>query len=487
MGASSLSAEEKRPNIVYIMTDDQRWDNFGCYGRPEFETTHIDQLSAEGVTFDSAYYAVAICMPSRVTVMTGRYFANHNSGFTYPHNTPVTEEGMANTYHAKLKEAGYRSGFIGKFGFYVDGGKETVKKYFDYYDAHGLHSNVGWARWADDPEAFKNLSKGRERTERTLKKGDSMIRFLETHKTDQPFVLSVSFDAVKNDSDHDMHVPDKEYFADTMMTVPKNYYEGPNPTFPDVVKKYARGVPLHLHHTGTPQKYQNLVRRFASQGRTVDSQVARLKEKLKEMGVLENTVIIYTSDNGRYQGSHGLHDKALLHDESVKAPLIIWDGRGMKRAGERESLMTSSVDIAPTILSLAGVEIPEAMQGHSLTGLLENTADRKEWRDTVFMENLFLQEMHSIAHQAKKAGKVADLKAANDEILANNRSYRSRGVRTDKWKYFIYYEHDPVVEELYDLVNDPSEMKNVAHLEENAEILATLRQRTKDMHAAALK
>ncbi len=482
VGSLLTHADEQPPNIVFLMTDDQRCDTLGCYGRPEFETQHIDQLSQEGVTFDNAYHTVAICMPSRVTAMTGRYFASHNSGFTYPHNTPVSDADFAQTYHAVLKAAGYRSGFIGKFGFCLDGGLDTLKQHFDFYDAHGGHTNFGHGKWADTPDAFKGLSAARERTERTIKKGDSMIRFIETQPKDQPFVLSVSFDAVKHDSDNDMHIPDKAYFEEKTISVPGNYYEGANPTFPEVVKKHARGVPLHLHYSGTPEKYQRMARRFASQGRTVDSQVKRLRDKLDELGLSENTIIIYTSDNGRYIGSHGLHDKALLHEESVKAPLIIWDGRGMKRKGEREPLLTSSTDLAPTILALAGADIPDSMQGRSLTGLLDNTADRENWRDAVFMENLFLQEMHAKAHKAKKAGVEIDLHALNAEVVAENRSYRSRGIRTAKWKYFIYYEHTPVVEELYDLEADPLEMNNLAASAEHAATLTSLREKTQELY-----
>jgi len=486
LGASLAFGEQKAPNIVFLMTDDQRCDTLSCYGRSEFETQNVDQLAAEGLVFDRAYHTVAICMPSRVTAMTGRYFASHNSGFTYPHNTPVTEADFENTYHARLKAAGYRSGFIGKFGFCIEGGRETapalLKKHFDYYDAHGGHTNFGGGRWADTPDAFKDLSKARVRTERTVKKGDSMLRFLETQPKDQPFILSVSFDAVKHDSDNDMHIPDKAYFENTEMSVPGNYYEGANPTFPDVVKRHARGVPLHLHYSGTPEKYQRMARRFASQGRTVDHQVKRLREKLTELGFIDNTIIIYTSDNGRYIGSHGLHDKCLLHEESVKAPLIIWDGRGMKRKGERESALTCSTDLAPTILSLAGQPVPEQMQGVSLTGLIDNTADRTHWRDAVLMENLFLQEVHATVHKAKKSGETIDLVALNEDIISNNRSYRCRGIRTQKWKYFIYYEHDPVIEELYDLDADPLEMKNLVASPEHSATLAEMRQKTQSLY-----
>lgn len=483
-------AEGSKPNIVFLMTDDQRWDTFGCYGRPEFKTVTIDRLASEGVIFDKAYHAVAICMPSRVSIMTGRYFASHNSGFTYPHDTPVSSEDLADTYHARLKVSGYRSGFIGKFGFYIEGGDKLaiadLKKHFDYFDANRGHTNFGGGRWAEMPETFDNLSKGRARTERTLKKGDSMIRFLETQPADQPFILSISFDAVKNDRDQDMHVPDKALFEKTEMTVPANWVEGANKKLPEVVQKNARGYKLHLQRTSTPELYQTLARRFAAQGVTVDTQVARLIEKLKEMKVLDNTVIIYTSDNGRQHGSQGIYDKCLLFEESIKAPLIIWDGRvAGEGKGKRVDPLVSSTDYAPTILTLAGVEVPAKMQGKSLTGILDGTQDLSQWRDANFIENLFIQEVHSAGVVAKRAGKTADFEAINKDIIANNRSYRSRGVVTKRFKYFSYYEHNPQVEELYDLEADPHEQNNLISNPEYATILSNLREQTETLHTQA--
>ena len=190
-----------------------------------------------------------------------------------------------------------------------------------------------------------------------------MIRFLETQPKSQPFCLSISFDAVKNDKDRDMYGPDFEIFKDKEMWVPDNWVQGKSERLPEVLD-YCRGTYLHVARTSTPELYQRLARRFATQGYTVDKQVGRLMKKLAEMGVLENTIVIYTSDNGRFHGSQGLYDKAILYDESVKEPLIVFDGRApQSRRGRRVDALTSSVDVAPTILSLAGLEPPKIMKG----------------------------------------------------------------------------------------------------------------------------
>ena len=216
------------------------------------------------------------------------------------------------------------------------------------------------------------------------------------------------------------------------------------------------------------------------QGYTVDQQVARLVTKLEEMGELENTIIIYTSDNGRFHGSQGIYDKAILYEEAMKAPLIIFDGRSRPEdRGRRVDAMVSSADIAPTILSLAGVEVPDVMKGYSLSGHLDGTQGMSQWRDAVLMENFFIQELWKAKRNPAKA------RALNAEIVANNRSYRSRGVRTEGYKYFKYFEHTPVIEELYDLEADPHEQNNLISNPEYTEVLSKLRAQTEALLAEA--
>lgn len=139
---------------------------------------------------------------------------------------------------------------------------------------------------------------------------------------------------MKHDSDAHIYRPHYDLFKDYEFEPPANWVEGSNPKLPEVVQEFWRGPRLHLQRSSTPELYQRQVRRFAAQGYTVDQQVGLLMEKLEEKGMLDNTIVIYTSDNGRFQGSHGLFDKALLYDESVKAPLIVFDGGCRRRSGE---------------------------------------------------------------------------------------------------------------------------------------------------------
>ena len=490
----SFAEETSRPpNIIFLMTDDQRWDNFGCYGRPEFETNNIDKLAKQGVIFDNAYYAVSICMPSRTTIMTGRYLSNHRVGFTAPYDNTLPRSEFANSYPALLKQAGYRTGFVGKFGFTVtDQGQRPsylkkedydIQKYvgdvFDFYaDEYGTHSYGERAIWPADDKGLQEIYSPQEQqnTSRTYRTGKAMLRFLETQPEEKPFCLSVSFYAVKPGH---FHKPDVARFKDRDFSVPANWVEGANEKLPKVVAENARGYRLHVERSSTPAQYQKLVRAFAAQGYSVDQQVGLLMEALKKKGMLENTVVIFTSDNGRFHGSHGLYDKALLYEESMKEPLIVYDGRTKASVrGRREKALVSSVDIAPTILSLAGVTPPPSMQGYDLSSVLDQTQDMSVWRDAVFMENLFLVDMVG-------ASRKGDGVEANKKAIAQNKSYRTHGIRTDRWKYFVYYEHSPPIEELYDLSKDPLEQNNLANDPQHADVLKELRQKTKALHLKA--
>ncbi len=484
----------KQPNIIFLMTDDQRWDNMGCYGRPEFNTPNIDKLAAQGVTFDKAYYAVAICMPSRVTMLTGRHLSSHKVGFVAPEDYTLSQADFAKSYPAILKKAGYRTGFIGKVGFTVTPEatrpstpkeqfyEENMKVVFDYFAGSETYDRKDFVIWPKEDQVLHEIYKEeRINSGRTLRTGEAMLHFIETQPKEQPFCLSVSFYAVKHDNNKDMYMPHFEQFKDKEFSVPGNWVEGANDKLPKVVKENARGVKLHAARSSTPELYQRLVRRFATQGYSVDQQVGLLVEMLKEKGLLENTIIIYTSDNGRFQGSHGLFDKCILYEESVKAPLIVYDGRipAAKRQ-RREDALISSVDMAPTIVSLAGLSIPSSMQGQDFSKVLNQTQDKSKWRDAVFMEDLFLADMFGSRYKE-------NVDEINKNLIDANKSYRSRGIRTARWKYIVYYEHTPKIEELYDVDNDPLEQNNLVNDSKHSTILKKLRKQTEELYQTAVQ
>lgn len=482
-----------KPNIIFLMTDDQRWDNMGCYGKPEFNTPNIDKLANQGVVFDKAYYAVAICMPSRVTMMTGRYNSSHQVGFVAPTDYTLSQADFGEGYPAILKNNGYRTGFIGKMGYTVTEEatrpstpkkhfyKEQLGDVFDFFAGSETYDRKGFEIWPEEDLGLKEIYKeDRQNSGRTLRTGEAMLRFIETQPKDQPFCLSVSFYAVKHDNNKDVYTPHYDLFKNEELSVPDNWVEGENEKLPTVVKENARGYRLHRERSSTPEMHQKLVRRFATQGYSVDDQVGKLVEMLKEKRMLENTIIIYTSDNGRFQGSHGLFDKCLLYEESVKAPLIVYDGRvSEEKRGFRENALISSVDMAPTLLSLAGIDAPKSMQGRDFSGILNKTQDMSKWRDAVFMEDLFIESMF---HNRYKE----NVDEINMNLINSNKSYRSHGIRTDRYKYFVYYEHTPKIEELYDLDEDPLEQNNLVNNPENISVLKRLRGQTEKLYQEAL-
>lgn len=486
--------ENSKPNIIFLMTDDQRWDNMGCYGKPEFNTPNIDKLASQGVIFDKAYCAVAICMPSRVTMMTGRYNSNHQVGFVAPTDYTLSQTDFEKGYPGLLKNAGYRTGFIGKVGFTVTEEatrpstpnehyyKKHMRNVFDFFAGSETHDRNGIVMWPEEDLGLQEIYKeGRQNSGRTLRTGEAMLRFIETQPKDQPFCLSVSFYAVKHDNNKDMYMPHYDLFKNEELSVPDNWVEGENEGLPTVVKENARGVRLHKQRSSTPEMHQKLVRRFATQGYSVDDQIGKLVEMLKEKEILKNTIIIYTSDNGRFQGSHGLFDKCLLYEESVKAPLIVYDGRvPQDKRGFRENALISSVDMAPTILSLAGIDTPTSMQGRDFSGILNKTQDMSQWRDAVFMEDLFLVDMFQNRYKE-------NVDEINENLINTNKSYRSHGIRNDRYKYLVYYEHTPKIEELYDLEIDPMEQNNLVNNTEHIDVLKKLRKKTEELYLEALK
>lgn len=254
-------------------------------------------MAQDGVIFDNAYFAVSICRPSRVTMLTGQYFSTHRFGFVYPNNYTLSRNRLQQTYPALLKAQGYRTGFVGKMGFRMtengsreSSGKDTYQRHlsgiFDYFWGESTHSYSQDYWPQNDSELAAAFAQKDQPGQRTWMKGRAALRFLDTQAADQPFCLSISFDAVKHDRDAHVYMPHYEKFKHKNFPIPDNWVEGMNEKLPNVVR-HGRGIRLHQQRTSTKELYLNQVRRFATQGYTVDLQVGRLMEKLKEKGLLK--------------------------------------------------------------------------------------------------------------------------------------------------------------------------------------------------------
>jgi arylsulfatase A-like enzyme len=412
-----LSCSEKkevRPNFLFILTDDHRWDALGCAGNGIISTPNLDRLAADGMRFRNGYVTTPISAASRASILTGMYERKHGYTFTKP---PVQAELLQSSYPYQLRKSGYKTGFVGKLGVNLE--KGWVDSLFDY--AH-----------TDAYPYWKEVD-GR-RVYLTDLQGDYAMRFLDSCSQDQPFCLSLSFWAP-----HAVDESKEQYFwpdwCDTL------YRDDVIPVPPTATQEIFEQQPEFVRHSFSrtrwywrfdePGKYQEMVKGYYRMISAVDAVVGKIREKLKERGLDQNTVIIFMGDNGYFLGERGLADKWLMYDLSIRVPLIMYDPRiPEKERGKVTDVPGLNIDINPTLLDMAGIRIPEDIQGESLMPVVQGKTSVK--RDYLLFEHLW--DFDSIP--------------------------QSECVRTDSFKFIRYLKH-PGFEELYNLKVDPDEVHNV--------------------------
>ncbi|MCS7023412.1 MAG: sulfatase [Bryobacteraceae bacterium] len=430
--ALGAQTQEQRLNILFLLADDQRWDALGCMGDPFVQSPHIDRLASEGVIFQRNFVTTAICVSSRASIFTGLYTRCHG---IWKFNDVFPEEKWKLSYPVLLKQAGYRLGFIGKFG--IDGGRPPIQT-FDY-----------WRGFQGQGHYFP-LRDGK--THLTTIMGDQAIEFLRGCSPGQPFCLSVSFKAP-----HAQDEDPRQFLYDPQDAA--LYREVRIPLPQTAAPEYIRQLPLSVQRSearrrwavrfSTPDLYQESVKGYYRLITGIDRQVGRIREELDRLGLASNTVILYSSDNGFYLSEHGLADKWFMHEESIRTPLIIYDPRlASNRRVERHGALTLNLDIAPTILDYAGMTPPASMQGRSLKPLVEGGSPA--WRKDFFYE-----------HHYNLNGWIPS----------------TEGVRTSRYKYTIYIDEATPAEELYDLEVDMQEETNLAQDPRFTQKLAELRAR----------
>jgi len=423
LAANAFSqSPKKRPNIIFLLSDDQRWDALGCMGNRIIQTPNVDALSARGVTFDKQFVTTAICMSSRASIFTGQYERTHGmTEFSYR----LSDSQFAQTYPALLRAAGYRTGFIGKYG--LDGAPLPSNR-FDY--------------WKGFAGQGKYLQPGDKGPHLTRIMGDQALEFIQgsgpSANSAQPFFLQVSFKAPHaQDEDPRQFVydpADASMYRDAKIIPPKTAHE-----------RYISMLPIEIHRSenrrrwgvrfSTPATFQESVKSYYRLISEIDREVGRIRAQLEAQKQSDDTVIIYSSDNGFYLAEHGLAGKWIPHEESIRVPLVVYDPRAARNLqGARRSQMTLNIDIAPTIISLAGLPVPNCVQGRDLSPLLSGAAP--PWRNEFFYEHAF----------TNPGGWIP----------------RTEGVRDKRWKYFRYLDIKPLFEEMYDLDSDPLEMRNLA-------------------------
>ena len=457
----------KQYNIVYIMTDDHTAQMMSCYGSRFIETPNLDRIANDGVIFTNSFVANSLSGPSRACMLTGKH--SHANGFT--DNTTCIFDGSQQTVPKLLRKAGYQTAIIGKW--------------------HLVSLPTGFDHWEIVPEQgdyynpdFINMNNDTIRKEGYITNliTDMSIDWMENQRDkEKPFCLFIHHKAI-----HRNWLPELKYlslYEDKTYPLPENFYDdyegrpaaaaqemsiakdmdliydnkmnrpdkvtplkeryesyvgrlNPEdrkvydafyePIIEDFYKRNLQGKEL------AEWKYQRYMRDYSKVVKSLDDNVGRVLDYLEEKGLLDNTLVVYTSDQGFWMGEHGWFDKRFMYEESFHTPLIMHLPKDFKAKGEI-SQMVQNIDYAPTFLELAGAPIPDDIQGVSLVPLLkgEKPAD---WRTSLYYHFY--------------------------EFPAEHMVKRHYGVRTERYK-LIHFYNDIDEWELYDLQEDPSEMHNL--------------------------
>lgn len=425
----------ERPNIVFLLSDDQTARAMGCAGNGDVITPHLDKLASDGVRFSNHYNTTAICMASRCCALTGLYEYRHGCNFEHG---DLERRFIEQSYPVLLRKAGYFTGFAGKIGFVIQGEKfDTLAPLFDQWAGgpgqtfYETAKNEGIAKYADK---YPHCSRAY---------GAWAQDFFKSAKgSGKPFCMSISFKAP--------HMPftpdpiDMKLYEGKTFKRPVNYgvENAKHLSEQSQTSRAATGYREWVNdYDDTAAKYYALIT-------GVDAAVGMIREGLEREGFDKNTVIIFTSDNGYNSGSHGFGDKVIPYEEGSKSPLIIYDPRLPKQhAGATSNAITGNVDMAATIFALSGEAAPAGIDGKNLLPLLTNP--KGQVRDALPLFNFW-----------------------------GNQSAQSMAVVTPEWKYIYWYYGEGMkpTEELFNVGQDGYEMANLAGESGYAEPLKAMRK-----------
>jgi len=424
--ASSARAAARQPNFLLVYTDDQRWDAMGVVQReqgerarfPWLQTPNMDRLAAEGVRFRNAFVTLSLCAPSRAAFLTGRY--NHLNGVANNH-TPFPEASV--THATLLRAAGYATAYIGKWHH---GGQSGQRPGFDY-----SASFVGQGRYRDCP--FEINGKPTPTTGWVDDVStDYAIAFMQQHR-EKPFSMVVGFKACHGPTDPPERAQNR--FADARArTVP-------NLNVPAIYRREDQQPSAKAEADGTTKINLNYFRCISA----ADDNLGRLLKALDDLGLADDTVVVFASDNGYYNGEHRLGDKRSAYDESLRIPLLLRYPKLVSK-GTTSDAIALNIDLAPTFLELAGVATPREMQGRSWVPLL--SGEKVEWRQSFLAEYFYEQNF-----------------AGTPTLVA---------VRTANAKLIQYPGHEEWTE-LFDLAKDPYETNNLANDATQKELLKQMK------------
>lgn len=439
------------PNVLFIMTDDHAQGALSVYGNRILSTPNLDRIAREGLRFELAFVTNSLCLPSRATYLTGQYSHTHGmvtngeeSGFR---NEPKLRS--ADTWPSLLRRAGYHTAVVGKWHI------NTPPEGYDYTAVL-----PGQGQYFDPPMWVNGaMITQRGHTDDVI--GDHALDFLRNRPRDKPFCLLYQFKAP-----HRGWEPAPRFagaFADVEIPLPGTFFESlaarpqavqkADMRIADMADFRDRGVSEALEPDDRARRnFQLLVKNYYRVLLGVDENVGRVLELLDREGLAGNTIVLYTSDNGFFLGEHGLFDKRLMYEPSIRVPMLLRWPDGIERARVDRDHFALNIDVAPTLLDLCGVEVPASMQGTSWTPLLEQRHPR--WREDFLYEYYEFPAAHCVR--------------------------RHRGVRDRRWK-LIHFWQQPQEWELYDLRSDPDELTNLAARPEYAGQLQRMQARLAEL------
>ena len=478
---ASCQRADRRPNIVFIMTDDHTAQMMSCFDNRHVHTPNLDRIAEDGVRFTNAFVANSLSGPSRACLLTGK----HSCANGFYDNTTCVFDFSQQTFPKLLQDAGYQTALVGKLHL------EALPTGFDWWEiipGQGDYYNPDFITMDGNTH--------REKGYLTNIITDKSLDWLENGRDkEKPFCLMIHHKAV-----HRNWLPELKYlheYEDQEFVLPETFYDdyAGRPAAAAQEMSIARDMDLvydtkiwrrgdrtrlsggYLYFLSRLEpeeravydafydslavdfhsrnlegkaldefKYQRYMRDYAKVVKTLDDNVGRVLDYLNEKGLDKNTLIVYSSDQGFYMGEHGWFDKRFMYEESMRTPLVMKLPEGFRLKGDIDALV-QNIDFAPTFLELAGVEVPKDIHGESLVPLFKGrTPDG--WRKSLYYHFY--------------------------EFPAEHMVKRHYGIRTDRYK-LIHFYNDIDVWELYDLENDPSEMNNLYGVQGYEEVTKELK------------
>lgn len=439
LAPSARAAEPKPLNVLLLYADDWRHDTLGCAGHPVLKTPNLDALAKDGVRFTNARVTTSICGVSRASLLTGQWMSRHGNEAFAMFKTP-----WADTFPGRLRAGGYWVGHVGKWHCGA-----FPKDHFDFGRSYmGKH-------WIE--------KKGAEPVHVTAQNEADAREFLQKRPKGKPFCLTVSFFAAHaEDNNPKQFLPQREsmkLYANVTVPVPALATDAALNNLPPFLQKTENeGRKRWTWRFDTPEKYQEMMKNYYRLCTEVDTACGRILDELKSQGALENTLVIFTCDNGYFHGERGLADKWYPYEESVRVPLIVHDPRAAATAkGTTNDDFVLNVDLAPTILAAAGAVAPKGMQGRDFAPLYSGAKLGEPWRDEFFYEHAII--------------------TSKERIPASQALVR-RDAKYTLWPDYKY-------EELFDLKADPGEQKNLIADAGRAKQLAEMKARFADLRERA--